>query len=42
MNLLKRNSMEGSLDVFEGMTAEVDLVAAFKLKIILLRADFYY
>ena len=26
--------------MFEGITAEIDLVAAFKLKIILLRADF--
>ena len=28
--------------VFEGITAEIDLVATSKLKIILIRVDFYY
>ena len=34
--------MEGIWKVFEGITAMNDLVAAFKLKIILLRADCFY
>ena len=28
--------------MFEGITAEIDLVATSKLKIVLLREDFYY
>ena len=28
--------------VFEGLTTEIELVAASKLKFILLRADFHY
>ena len=32
--------MEGIWKLFEGITTEIDLVAVFKLKIILLRVDF--
>ena len=42
MNLPKRNSMEDFWSVFEGLTAEIELVAASKLRFILLRADFDY